>query len=35
VVVQAHNLKIRDDEVLKLTEARLEHFRNSRQENQG
>jgi GntR family transcriptional regulator len=34
VVVQAHNLKIRDDEVLKLTQARLEHFRNSREENQ-
>src|SRR5262245_109400 len=34
VVVQAHHLQIRREEVLNLVQARLDHFDNARQENQ-
>ncbi|MBL9135015.1 MAG: GntR family transcriptional regulator [Verrucomicrobiales bacterium] len=34
VVVQAHHLQVRDEEVLSLLRARIEHFRSARRDNE-
>lgn len=34
LVVQAHHLQVREDEVLALVRGRIEHFRNARRENE-
>ncbi len=34
VVVQAHHLQVPEEDVLRLTQARLDHFREARQKNE-